>query len=93
VVGIALDFRGPAFVTLDKDALSVAAQRRGGGEEERLAEHELFRLLDVRHDDFPRLASAPGHSRERERSAHQMEELAAAHRVEPLRGVLRELAV
>ena len=42
---------------------------------------------------FVRLAGAGADAGQRQRRAHQLQEAAAADRVEPLRGVLRELAM
>ena len=42
---------------------------------------------------FVRLARAGADAGQRQRRAHQLQEAAAADRVEPLRGVLRKLAV
>ena len=73
--------------------MTDAAERHGRGVEERPAGDDLLRLPDVRDDLLFRLARAGAHAGERERRAHQLQELPAAGRVGELRGLCRELAV
>ena len=93
MIGIALDLGRPSFVVLDQQADAGAGKRHRRGEEQRLARDELLGLPDVRHDQLVRLARAGAHAGQRQRGAHQLQEAAAADRIEPLRRVLRELAV
>ena len=50
-------------------------------------------LAHVRDDLLVRLPGAGADAGQRQRGAHQLQEAAAADRIEPLRGVLRELAM
>ena len=93
MIGIAFDLGRAALVALDQQAGGDAAERHGGGEEQRLAGHDVLRLPHVRHDQLVGLARAAGDPGQRQRRAHQLQEAATADRVVPLRGVRRELAV
>ena len=93
MIGIAFDLRRPAFVAFDQQARADAAVRHRGREKQRLAGNFFFGLADVRDDQFLRLHRARGDAGQRHRRAHQLQEVAAADRIEPLRGVARELAM
>jgi hypothetical protein len=93
VVRVALDLRGPAHVAFDQDGLRDAAERDCAREEQRAAGDDVLGLADVGDDRLERLPGAGAHAGQRERCAHQLEELAPALRVVPLRGLLGELAV
>ena len=93
VIGVSLDLGGPTLVALDQKTRGDAAERHGGGEEHRLAGHQLLGLPHVGHDELVGLTRAGRDAGQRQRRAHQLEESAPAHRVGPLRGVGRELAV
>ncbi len=93
MVGIAFDLRGPPLVTLDEEADTRPGKRHRRREEQRLPGHELFRLTDVWNDHLVRLPRARRHTRQGERCTHQLEEATTADRIEPLRSVLRELAM
>ena len=73
--------------------VGVAAERHRRGEEQRLAGHDVLGLPHVGDDVLVGLAGAAGHAGQRQRGAHQLEELAPADRVGPLRRVRGELAV
>jgi hypothetical protein len=93
VIRVAFDLRRPAFVALDQQTHPGAGKRHRGGVEQRLARHELFGLTHVRHELFGGLARARADAGQRERCRHQLQEAAATDGIEPLGGVLRELAV
>ena len=90
---VAFDLRRTAFVALDEQPCAGAGKRHRGRVEERLARNEFLGLAHVRHQLLGRLARARADAGKRQRRAHQLQEAAAAHRVEPLGRVLRELAV
>ena len=50
VVGIALDLGGPARVAFHQQADRAAGESHRGGEEQRLARHDVFRRIDIGHD-------------------------------------------
>ena len=81
----------------DQDAVGDAVERRGGGEEQRPAGNQVLRLPHVRHDVLGGLARAGGHAGQRQRRAHQLEEIAAAldgvFILAPADGLARELAL
>ena len=94
MIGIAFDLGRTAFVALDDEPGGDAAERHRRREEERTAGDFLFRLADVRNDQFIRLRGARRvDAGERQRRAHQLQERAAADRVDPLGGVFRKFAV
>ena len=72
---VALDLDGPALVALGEHAARVAAVQVGGRVEERHAREELLRRLHVGEDLLRRLAHASGQARERDRGAHERQEL------------------
>ena len=92
VVGVAFDLGGTAEVALDEDALGVAAVEDRGGEEERASGDHVLRRLHVGDDLLLRLAGAAGEAGERQRSAHQRQELPAAEGIVEERGLFGELA-
>ncbi len=87
VVGVALDLRRPALVALDEKARGVAAERRGGREEERPARDDLLGLLHVGDDSLARLLDAGREAREGERGGGELEEAAPADALVPLGSV------
>ena len=93
MIGVAFDLGRPALVALDEQPGRDAAERHRGGEEQRLAGDDLFGLPDVGNDQLVRLARAGRGAGQRHRRAHQLQEAAAADRVEPLGRLARELAV
>ena len=92
MLGVALDLGRPPHVALDQHAGADPARvGHGGGEEERLSRDDVLGRLHVGDDLLGRLAGARREPAERERGRHQLQELAAAERVQPgggLRGVL-----
>ncbi len=95
VLGVALDLRRPALVTLDQQTDAYAAERHGGGVEQRPAGDDLLGLADVGDDvdgrrRLDRAAAQPGQA---QRGGHQGQEAAPAQRVGPGRRPLRELAL
>ena len=91
VLGIALELRRPAHVVFGQERHAEAALRHRGRVEQRPARDDLFRLPDVRDDLLVRLPGAGADAGERERGAHQLQELPAAGRIVELRGLRREL--
>ena len=63
---------------------AMPAERDGAREEQRTARDEVLGLPDVGDDLFRRLLRAGADAGERERRAHQLQELAAALRIVPL---------
>src|SRR5262249_38597409 len=91
---IALDLGRAALVALDDDADAEAAERHRGGEEERLPEHDALRLLHVRDDALLGLPRAGAHAGERQRRAHELQEVAASGAgLADARGLARELVL
>jgi hypothetical protein len=74
---IAFDLGRAAFVALHQYTRTDARKRHGGGKEQRLAGDQFFRLLGVGRDLFGRLAGAGRQSSQRQRRAHQLQEIAA----------------
>ncbi len=74
---VALDLDGPALVALDEDAPRVAAVEVGRRVVEGLARNDLLGRLDVGVDALGRLPRAAGQARERDRGAHERQQLAA----------------
>ena len=91
--GLPSIFVGRPFVTLDQQPHAGTVHRHGGGVEQRLARNELLGLPDVGNELLGRLAGAGAHASQCERRSHQLQEAATADGIEPLRGVLRKLAV
>ena len=93
VIRIPFDLRRTSLVALDEDGLCISAEGNRGGEEQRLARHEVFGLPHIRNDLLGRLFRAGAHAGQRERRAHQLQELAAALRIVPLRGLFGKFTV
>ena len=90
---VALDFGRPPHMAFDQNRHGRAAERNRAGEVERPSRNDFLRLPDVRDDGFGGLFGAGAHTRQRQRGAHQLEEVAASFRVVPFRGLIRELPV
>src|SRR5688500_2524706 len=73
-------------------ACGHATQTHPSRAKERLTGNEIFRLFDVRDDLFRRLNDAARKTGESKRSAHHLDEVAAAQRRVPLFNVYRKLA-
>ena len=94
MIGIALHLRRPSFVTLDQQALRLAAERHRRGKKERPTRNFLLRLTYVGNNQLFGLRRArASDTGERERRAHQFQEAAATDRVDPLGGVFWKLAM
>ena len=91
--GLPFDFGRTPHVAFDQHRLGDAGERDRAREEQRSAGNEILRLPDVGNDLFRRLLGARADARERERRAHQLQELPASLRVIPLGGLLGKLAV
>ncbi len=78
---VPLDLGRPAFVALDEHAHAAAGARHRGGVEQRPPRHDLLGLTHVRNDQFGRLPGARRRAGERQRGAHQLEELPAGDRI------------
>ena len=79
--GVSFDLGGMSLVALDEHGRRDAGEWIGGRKKQRAPRHQFFRLPHVRNDLFRRLFRACAHARERERRAHQLQELAAAFRI------------
>src|SRR5262249_51827934 len=75
---VALDLRRASLVALDDEAEAEAAQRHRGREVERSPEDDGFGLLHIRDDVLLGLLRARAEARDRQRRAHQVQELAAS---------------
>ncbi len=93
MIGVALDLRRPAHVTLDQHAGRIAIHRHRRCEKQGTTGDRVFRLTHVGHDAFIRLPGARADARQRERCSHQSEELSPTNRIGPLRGLRRKFAV
>ncbi len=93
VLGISIDLGRTAFMTLDDHRSGISAERHRGSKEERLAQHDLFRLANVGNNRFERLLDAGRKTGERHRGAHQLQEIATRSTFGQHRGVTRELAM
>ncbi len=91
MLGVALNLRRSPHVILDEHGAADARERHRGREEERPPRHELLGLPDVRHDPLFRLLGAGADAGERERRAHQLQELPARDGIGELGGLLGEL--
>ena len=91
--GVPLDLRRTALVALHQHARRIPAERHGGGIEERLAGDEFLGSAHVRHDHLGRLLRAGRHAGERQRRAHQPQELPTPDRIGELGRLLGELPV
>ena len=90
---VAFDFGRTPHMAFDQDRLRNAGQRDRAGEKQGTAGDDVLGLLDVGNNLFGRLFGARADSGERERRAHQLQELTPAFRVVPLRGLLGEFPV
>ena len=90
---ISFDFGRSAHVALDQHRPRDAPERDGARKEQGPAGHQIFGLPDVRDDLLRRLRRAGADAGERERGAHQLEEVAPALRIVPFRCLLREFTV
>ena len=91
--GVALNLGRASLVAFDEQSRRDAAERHRGRIEERHARHELFGLADEGHDLLRRLPRACGHSRQRHRGTHQLQERPARHRIGDRFHLRRELVV
>ena len=91
--GVPFNFGRTPHVALDQYGLRHTAQGNGAREKERTAGDEFLRLPDVRNDRFRRLFDTRAHAGQRQRRAHQFEEIPAAFRIVPLGGLFRKLPV
>ena len=87
---ISFNFGRPAHMAFDQNRSRDAAERNRARKEQRPARHQILWLTDIRNDLLGRLSRARPDARERERRAHQLEEVATALRIVPLRGLFRE---
>src|SRR5690606_10675655 len=80
VLRVSLDLGGSARVAFDQSAAGVTAERQRGGEEERLARHDVLRLADVGHDPLVSgaVATGPADAGQRHRRRHELQEPSAA---------------
>ena len=96
VLGVALQLGGPSLVAFGQESAGHPVQSGSSSEEQGAAGDDLFRLPDVRHDVLGGLAGAGAEAGEGQRSAHELEEVAAAFDavfvVAPADGLLREFA-
>jgi hypothetical protein len=90
---IALEFGRTPHVALDQHGLRDAAERDRARVEQRAARDDVLGLADVGNDRFRRLLRTRPDAGQRERRAHQAEEVAPTLRVVPLGRLLGELPV
>jgi hypothetical protein len=90
---VPLDFGRTPHMTLDEHGTGNAGERNGAREKERSARHNFFWLTNIRDDVLGWLLRAGAHAGERQRGAHQLEEIAPALWVVPLRRLFRKLAM
>jgi hypothetical protein len=93
VIGVAFDLGGTSLVAFHEQPQPRPVHRHRCREKQRLAGHFFLWLPHVGHDFLVRLPRAGAHAGQRQRGAHQLQETAASNGIEPLRGVLGELAV
>ena len=93
VLGIAFDLGRPPHVALDEHRVRVTAVSDRARKEERTPGNDVFRLPDVGNDLFFRLTGAGADASQRQRRAHQLQEIASPLGIVPLRRLLRELSV
>ena len=85
MIRVAFDFRWAPFVAFHQQADGIGAKRHRRGIKLRLAESHPIGLLDVRYDNLFRSAAATGKTGKRQRSRHQLQEIAAVDGVVPFR--------
>ncbi len=93
VLRIAFDFGRMPHVALDQHRPRVSALYDRTRKEQRTSRHDVFGLLHVRDDLLRGLPRTGADAGERQRRAHQLQELAAPLRVVPLGRLVRELAM
>ena len=84
MLGISFHLSGAEFVGLNQYRIRDAVDRKGRGIEQRLSGNRLLRRFHIWHEHFGRLLGAGGKPCQRERCAHDLEEIAAALVVDPL---------
>ena len=93
VFRIPLDLGRPAGVALDQQSRGESAEDHRRGVELRAARDDILGRLDPGGDLFGRPDGATRHTRQGERRAHQLQEVASALGIGHLRRVLGELAM
>jgi len=93
MLGVAFNLRRPAFVALDEKSYSRSSERHRRRVEQGLPRDNFLRLPYVGHDGFIWLPGTGAHAGEGQGGSHELEEASPTHRIEPLRCVLRELAM
>ena len=91
--GVAFHFGRMPLVALHEHRQAEAGERKRGCEKQRPARDDILGLAHVRDDFLGRLLRAGGNAGERQRRAHQFQELAAPLRVVPLGRLLGKLAM
>ena len=93
MIGIPSDIGGPAFVAFHQYADGVRAERHGGGVKLRLAQNQPVRLFHIRNNVVFRGFAAARQTRKRQRSGHQLQEIAAIDGIIPFRSLTRKFAM
>src|SRR5690349_2215049 len=81
------------FAIFDENPRGKAAETHSRGVKQWLAENHFLRLFHVRKDLMDGLLRARGQARKRERGGGELEEVAAAKPIPPLRCAVRELTM
>src|SRR5438552_15095477 len=85
MIRVAFDFRWASFVAFHQQADGIGTKRHRRGIKLRLAEGHSIGLLHIRYDDLLRRPPATGKTGKRQRSRHQLQEIAAVDGVVPSR--------
>jgi len=93
MLGVAFELRRAPEVILGEKRHSQPADGHGGGVEQGPSRNDLLRLPDVGDELLVRLARAGADARQRERRAHQLQELTSTGRVVELGSLRRKLAL
>ncbi len=93
MLGITFNLGRSPHMAFDQNRHCCTAEGNCAREVERPPRNDVFRLTDVGDDGFWGLLGAGPDARQRERGAHQLEEVTASFRIVPFRGLVREFPV
>ena len=88
MVGVPFNFGRAPLMTLDEQTHGIGSKRHGRRIKPGLSLNQAIRLLDVGNDILFRRATASGQTSQRQRGSHELQEIAAVHRIVPFRGRL-----